>query len=191
MELAEMYSKVLAAMRAAEVPEDLREAGFVTGLEIVARDTNERDVQAGSSRVQPSQRNGVDNEDPVDRIASRFGVDPEVVSEVFHDDDGQLGIGVAPSRLAKGAASGTKQIALLLAAGRQAGGYDDAYTPVSLIRERCRDFARLDSGNFSTTITEMKDEFTFKGKGQARMVHVTRPGWAKAKALILELTNGS
>ncbi|MDQ4125686.1 MAG: hypothetical protein M3134_08815 [Actinomycetota bacterium] len=191
--LAQLYRRVLDALDQAEVPRELREVGFASGLNLVASEVPRPTTpeQGGASIARESVvANSVRTEtefDALERIAGRLGLDVEEVGEIFHDDEGNLGIGVAPARLRRGQAAATKQIALLLAAGRQAGGYDDAYTRVSLIREMCRDFGRLDSSNFSSTITEMSEEFTFKGRGQDRQVHVTRPGWVKARDLITSL----
>lgn len=189
MELAERFKRVLMALDEAEVPTDLREPAFVKGMDAL-EGAVASPKQTGDQTSKAVTAATSDLEDAVERIAVKMGIDSELAHEVFHDDEGRLGIGIAPSRLAKSHASATKQLALLLAAGRQAGGYDDGYTPVAEIREMCRDFSRLDSGNFSSTITEMDEEFTFKGKGPGRQVHVTKPGWGKARDLVISLTNG-
>lgn len=186
VDLVALYKGVLEALDEAAVPAELREAAFIKGLELRAS----RPGPAGAGKAPPATDSEAERRDPLEQIAARFELDVEAVREVFHEDGDNLGIGVAPSRLLRGQAAATKQIALLLAAGRQAGGYDDGYTRVSVVREVCRDFGRLDSSNFSATITEMSEEFTFKGRGQDRQVHVTRPGWAKARGLITSLVDG-
>jgi hypothetical protein len=188
--LKEMFAEVLEALEEAQVPDALREAAFMAGVRVLSAAPQLSDDTTDSGALRRPRAAVSIAGKPIEAIAAKLGLELEAVAEVFHDDGGKLGIGVAPAKLAKGHAAATKQIALLLASGRQAGGYDDAYTRVSEIREMCRDFGRLDPGNFSTTVTEMTQDFTFKGKGQTRQVHVTKPGWANARDLVMSLTSG-
>jgi hypothetical protein len=122
-------------------------------------------------------------------IADRLRLDLETVSDVYHLDGDELGIGIAPSRLDPRKAVGTKQIALLVAAGRQAGSWEE-WTPVRVIRETARDFGRFDSSNFATTIKDMGDVLNIRGRGRQVEVRVTRPGYERAAHLIGELVAG-
>jgi hypothetical protein len=127
----------------------------------------------------------------IQKIAAKLKVDPETVGEVFdHDGDG-LRIVLGASKFDAARRAGTKQIALLFAAGRQGMGAQE-WTPVKDVREVVRDYNRFDSANFATTISQMDDVFLFKGNNaHSREVKVNRQGYEEAAALIKELTGSS
>lgn len=129
-----------------------------------------------------------DDATAIQKIAAKLKVDPETVGEVFdHDGDG-LRIVLGASKFDAARRAGTKQIALLFAAGRQGMGAQE-WTPVKDIREVVRDYNRFDSANFATTISQMDGLFLFKGNNaHSREVKVNRQGYEEAATLIKELT---
>jgi hypothetical protein len=158
------------------LPDELRAVGFGKAIDLVAR-----------AKAPPGDASYVETSDELGSIALKLGLPEESVHGIYHRDGDALGIGVAPVMLEKSPARATKQLALLLAAGRQAGGYDEGWTTVGRIRDVCREFGRLDAPNFAGSITEMTDVFTFRGKGTKREVHLTQPGWERARDLIRSL----
>jgi hypothetical protein len=125
----------------------------------------------------------------IDRIAERLQVDVDVVRDVFHyDDERGLKIVISPKKLEPSRAGGTKQLALLVAAGRQAAGLDeDDWTDIGEVRQVAQDYKKFDSANFAKHISGMKDEFNVTGPAQKRLIKVTRPGWDKARELVERL----
>jgi hypothetical protein len=109
---------------------------------------------------------------------------------VYHFDSGDIKLIVASTKLLSDKRAATRQIAVLIAAGRQGSGIDASWTDSKVIREACGDLGKLDSPNFANTLNSMGDVFSFQGKGQVRKVKVIRPGYERATALITELTGG-
>lgn len=139
-----------------------------------------------------ANRNGstnVDESEPLGRIASRLGVAPEAIEQVFdyHSDD--LHLSIHPSKLDATKSRATLEIALLLSAGRQALGLDDAGTPLNVVRVNAEHFKRYDSKNFSTTLNGLSKVMTVRGSGKDRLFKMTSPAWAEASELVKSLTD--
>ena len=173
----------------------LTEAGIAAELQAVAF-SKVVDVLLGAGIEQASpapgrvtRANGLaaTSGGPLASIAARMGLSIEEVEEVFFLDGDQLGIGLPSTRLDPGKAGGTKQLALLVAAGRQAGGFDEEWTASSEIRRWCHEFGRFDSSNYSTTLLELGDVFQFRGSRLQREVKVRRLGFERAAELIRRL----
>lgn len=193
MEVKDILVSALKAVADAGIPDDLREVAFSKAVDLLTGSTGHL-----TSATPPSGETvGFERPVPADTadgdvlqgIAARLGIDREGTLEVFDQVDGSIDITVAPSKLSDGMLPATQQLALLLAAGRQAAGVEER-TLLSDIRTLCEDFKKLDTNNFSNAMKGMKDEFTFQGSGKARSVRVTRPGWAKATALVNQLIGG-
>lgn len=124
----------------------------------------------------------------IQKIAAKLKIDPETADEVYdHGADG-LRIVLGTSKFDAAKRAGTKQLALLYAAGRQAVGTED-WTPMKDIREVIKDFNRFDSANFAYTVSQMDDVFLFRGtSAQSREVKVNRHGYEQAAVLIKQLT---
>lgn len=180
---------------AAGVPDELRAIAFEKAIELLA-------VQGGLSSAAPpappptgtgSESGGGANggaaaaDKTLDKIAKKLQVTKAAVEEVFHIDGESLALSIGTSKLPAQKSAGTKMIALLLAAGRQAGGWDAEWTAASDIRTVCEAFGRLDGPNFAGTIKEMDDEFSFSGAKQSRKVKVKRKGFEDAAAHVKKL----
>lgn len=191
MKLQDAYLEVLGAMEDAKVPETLQEVAFSRGLDhlLVTANSSAGPAAAADSPASDAKTKVV-VDDPLQQIADRMGLSRDIVADVYHSSGDDIGIGLAPSKLSRSSSAAAKQIALLLAAGRQAA-LGEEYTPQRVIRDATRDFGRLDSANFATSISEMRDTFLFKGKKQQREVRLTKPGWEEAARLLKELTGNS
>lgn len=167
----------------AEIPDDLKEAAFSRAFDAF--------LGASVPSAEPGgelQSLGPSGESTtaLASIGRRLALDEATISDVYHLDDGEIAIGIAPSRFDRLKSAGTKQIALLLAAGRQATGVEE-WTPVGVVRDVTRDYGRFDPSNFAATIKGMGDVFNFRGRGRDIEVRVTRPGFERARELIREL----
>lgn len=123
-------------------------------------------------------------------IASRFGVPLSIVEDAYYIDGDSVALSIAPSRFNAQKAAGTKQIALLTAAARQGGGWEE-WTSVQPIRDATREYGRFDSSNFAATIKDMGDAFNLRGRGHQAEIRVTRPGYERAAQLLRELVQAS
>lgn len=185
MQIEEILLTALRVVDDAELPDDLRAVAFSKVLErLMAEGRGEaRSGLPALTTGQTTSQNG----SALDRVASGLGVSTEAAGVVYYEEDDDLGIGMAHAKLPKGKAAATRELALLVASGRQAGDFDAGWTKVSEIRKWCEEFGKFDSANFAATIRDMGDAFSFKGQGQQREVRVLRPGFERARQLIEEL----
>lgn len=172
------------------VPEDLRGIAFSKAFDfradtLAAPSSGASGVQTGEARTQAGGRGaamsaGALEGDPIAAIAARIGIDRGTVAEVFTASDGELQLIVPPGRLAKRTATASKEIATLIAGGRQAAGLEE-WTSWNRIRAVCSDYKKLDSANFAKSMREMEEVFRFrKGEGEREMLMtLARPGWER------------
>lgn len=179
----DVLAEALKDVEEAGVPEDLREIAFAKAFDLRAGTTRASHPsgasgEVGGSAVVPATRGQLDSGgDPLARIAARLEIDVETVGEVFDVNEGEVELIVPVGKLPGRVATATKQIALLVAGGRQAAGIED-WTSLDRIREVCAYFKKLDSGNFAKTVREMEDVFNFRNASQRKIqVRLARPGW--------------
>lgn len=187
MDYLEILIQAASDIENSGIPTDLRPAAF-TKLVDLRLATSVPSSNHGIARVDPPETpTAAGSSTVLADIASRVQVSYDSVAEIYHESEGDLGLSVASSKLAPGKAGGTKEIALLVAAGRQASGIDTEWTSASEIRKQSKDYNRFDQGNFAGAITEMADVFSFRGRGPSREVRVSRPGWEAATQLMKRL----
>lgn len=126
--------------------------------------------------------------DLVAKIAFALKLDHELAERIYDVKDGELGYVIAPRRLATDKANATRQLAAIVAAGRQTAGLDD-WTPVSIIRDVVHDFGKLDGANFAGYISKMDkdDAYLVRGRGASREIKVTRSGLEPVGELLTSL----
>jgi hypothetical protein len=171
---------------AADVPDDLRAAAFAKAVDLLAG----RSV--GATIVEPPADPdlNIDPDDLIQRIATKLNLDRELVDETFEVEDGQIRLTVARTKLNAAKTRGTKQIAVLLAAARQAAGLEEK-TKFDIIREVADDYGKYDSPNFAATLNELGDYFSISGPRGDRELKVRRAGYDEAAATIRRLQGRS
>lgn len=182
----EALEAALEDVEEARVPEHLQEVAFAKAFDLHAGLTTPREpspfhpvVDAGAGPNDASERS-----DAISKIASRLGVDGGTVSEVYAVIEDELQLIIPAGKLAGRSATGAKEIALLLAGGRQAAGVEE-WTSWDTIREACQEFKRYDSPNFAKTMREMDDVFNERKLSERKMaVRVAKPGWEPLAALV-------
>lgn len=194
-EMKDVLRYILQCIQEAEVPQELREVAFAKVFDHVVG----KGAGPGGFDGYPAMRNGPamlgenglgeSADDLLARIAEKLRLNRDVVKEVFSIDDGTLTLLVPSSRLEKAKAGATRQIALLVAGGRQAAGIDDEWTSIEEIREVCNDFGKYDAPNFSHAINSLDQFCSFKGKGQKREVRLNRQGFEEVAQLVTKLSN--
>jgi hypothetical protein len=192
-----ILQETLADLTAANVPDDLRPVAFETILIARLREDTGRASDPTVSKPLQLLAGGHDGDDfapapPMESIAQRLGLDIETVKEVFNvTTEGEIELVVPAAKLPAASAIATKDIALLVAAARQAGGGEE-WTPFGAIRTVADDYRRLDSSNFATTIQDMKNFFAIRSSSpRKKEVRMTRPAWERASALVRELAGSS
>lgn len=189
-DLVSILQRATKAVERAKVPEDLRAAAYGKAFDYIAGVPGNGGGAAAASSPAPARKGAVTapSGDLLDKIATRFGVNRERVEDVYEVDGEELRLIVAPGRLDTSNRSGTEQIALLLAAGRQAAELA-VTTDSSMIRAVAEDYGKADS-NFGKVLTAMGDHFSLKKQeqGQNRDVKVRRTGIVAAGELVTRLT---
>lgn len=198
MEVKDTLTAALKAVTDANIPEELREVAFAKAVDLLAGTVSPASSRSQATNGAPAPQTGrqeveppkVDSGSALDRIASKLDVGRDRVDEVFAESDGTIDIIVSARKLASSKQEGTRQIALLLAAGRQAAGVEE-WTGADVIRAKCEDFRKLDSPNFGKALGGMQDEFSLQGPAKKRKVKVSRQGWLAAGDLVKSLTGGT
>lgn len=187
-ELSKLMRNIVKAIDDAGVPDDLRVAAFEKAFEASVQPVAQSSSPntGGPDLPQKTESPGPEEDRSIGAIARKLRVDHEVVDEIYFIDGEALGLAVSAARLDPAKSSATKQIALLIAAGRQTGGWEE-WTHVGEIRNVARDYNRFDSANFATTIKSMSGAFGFRGRGRDVEVRVTRPGLEEAAELVRAL----
>lgn len=183
--------EVLKDVNEEEVPDDLRVIAFSKLFDLragaVAPSSTPPPANPGGGGSRAQQDQSGQAGEPLGAIAVRIAAGRDVVAEVFDVRDGHPELIIAPGKLAAGVAAGAKEIALLVAGGRQAAGTEE-WTSLDRIRDVCSDFKRLDSGNFAKTMKSMEDVFNFRKESERKTsVKLARPGWESFAALVKRL----
>jgi hypothetical protein len=180
-------------VEAADIPPDLKEVAFREALRMHAgggtdsgNGATESSTGGATADGGTGASSGATDGSPLSRIAQALSLDQEIVGEVFNVVGGDIELIAAPGALAPRTATATKEIALLVAAGRQGAGLEE-WTPVSEVREWCENYRKLDSPNFSSTIKEMEDVLRFRGTPRKREIRMAKPAWEQAAALVRRL----
>lgn len=177
---------------AAEIPEKLQAVGLEKAVELLAvrqgltpaaAPATAREATAGKTKP-PTPGSGEDRS--LEKLAGALGVGVETVGEVFHIDGESLSLGIGTGQLPSASSPAVKEIALLIAGGRQLGGWDAEWTAASEIRPVAETYGKFD-GNFAASLTDMEDEFSFNGSGSGRKVKLKRKGRENLTDLVKRL----
>jgi hypothetical protein len=187
MELKEVLAEALRAVNEAEIPTELREIAFAKAIDLAA---GPQPARPAARKTQVQDELG-DDADGLQRIASKLKLDREVVSHVYYlNPDGKsLEVVISPSRLPSKFGPAIKELALLVAAGRQAAGLDAEWTAADEVRKVCEHFKRYDPSNFAAYIKQMEDVFSIRGTPYKRELRMSSPAWEQATALVTRLAN--
>jgi hypothetical protein len=177
----------LKAIDDAEIPGDLRAIAFECAFRHLTSN-----AEGGAALLRAAGDRGevpipTQDGDDVGLIGARLGLTSDLIHDVFDFSEDEPTIVIPASKLDREKAAASKQLALLVTAARQAAGRED-WTRAGVIRDVCRDYGKLDSANFATTLLSMGSVFNFRGKGQQREVKLNRHGFERAAELIREFT---
>jgi hypothetical protein len=151
-DIVKRLSTALETVNAAEIPDDLRAVAFWRAYVELAEEA------ATPSPDHPPGPSGdkVVNDTLLGQISRSLSLDYDVVTAIFEQTDDGIQLIVPKGSLpnASSKAASMRDIALLLAAGRQAAGLED-YTALSIIRDECSELGVLDASNFSVEISRL------------------------------------
>lgn len=184
--IAAILREAREAVQEADLPRELHEVAFGRAIDMLSVQTI-RGV--GAAAVAPPQtaagtHGAVDQHDPIGMIAQRLQVSRENTERVYHVEGEELKLVLPSTKLSGAMKAATREIALLVVAGRQAGGLDPETTEADRIREVAEHYRKYDSPNFSKAIKQMHDVFIVRESGRKKMLKMTQPGWEKARELV-------
>ena len=185
-EIEHLLRKAQETVTEAGVDAEFRSAAFQKVLDLLI----DSETESIPAMRRPSQGGRLEQSGPtLQRIADALGLSQTSVEELYVEENGDLGLTIPSRRLATKKALGAKQIALLVAAGRQTAGLDEGWTHVEHIRAVCKHYGRFDDKNFGSTLASMDESFQIKGKGADREVRLRQQGLERAVALIQQLAD--
>jgi hypothetical protein len=183
--VADLLRQATEVVLAAGIPEELQPVAFGRAFDLLAGTTRRSDQARGTIPTGAEDNSA----GLLERIASRLHLDREIIAETFEEREGGIRLVVAPSKLDPQKTKGTKQVALLVSAARQAAGLEDS-TPAKAIRLEAEDYGKYDSPNFAATISDLGEYFSMSGSGPNRRFKLRRAGFEEAAALIQRLYAG-
>lgn len=168
----------VAAVKAAKVPKDLRVAAFNAafyGSEVGASNTPESPRTPKSPSGTQSQSAGT--------IATKLGVDGDLVDQVFDLDEDGVHLTIQRGRLSDQKKVAQQEIARLLVAGRQAAGIEE-WTAIGLVTQAVHDRGVHDA-NFSRNVGALDgDGIRFRGSKTKRELKMNQVGFEKAAEVV-------
>lgn len=176
----------------AALPADLRQIAFERALDVLG--VGAATTSAHGNRATPPDRPDAryTEHTPASagllaQITSRLGLDADQVGRVYEEGDGQVRLNIKRSMLpeADRKAAAMRNVALLVAAGRQAAALEE-YTPLAVLREECRDLRVLDPPNFAAEISKL--EFRTRGGRNRKEAKANRHHYDEAAELIRTIT---
>ncbi|MDI3340091.1 MAG: hypothetical protein QJR03_06120 [Sphaerobacter sp.] len=189
MKPSQILAQALQEVEEAGIQDDLRPVAFAKAVDLLCGALRSNVPQGRPESRSQSETAGplTANGSAIVRIAERLKLDMGVVSQVYDCEGDSLRVIVPSGRLGSTVAQATRELALLVAAGRQAGGYDPEWTSVAEIRAVCEEYGKYDSANFASIIKGMDNCFLMKDKGIQRKVKLSRPGWEAAADLVAKM----
>lgn len=194
----ETVEKILTQARevvaAAEVPEALQPLAFEKAVDLLAGTPHAPAAPGASANGAPAD-SGDGSSAPVDqrlaKIAQRLGVEASKLAYVYDLDDDDVTLIMPRSKLDATKAIATREVALLYAVARQAGGYDATHTKVGDIKSKVDDMGVLDAGNFASQVKKIEGMSVKGATAQSREFKVTQHGYEEAAKVITRLTGGN
>jgi hypothetical protein len=168
----------------AQVPRDLQPIAFRHALETLGNGSS-----PSETLTRADDKGGRTSVSLLGAIAGRLKLDLDIVTHIFEEEGEQIHLIVTKGKLpnAGSKAASMRDVALLLAAGRQAAGIED-YTAASVIRRECEELNILDASNFAVELGRLG--MRARGGPKSREVHASRHQLELAAELMLEIAGG-
>lgn len=170
MDAQEVLQKAIDAVNGANIPSELREIAFTRAIDLVigvkptaSKATNDSNDSTGDG----SDVGGKPTDsDRLKKIADAVGISRERIEMIYDEHEDDLQIVVDPGQLGSTMKERSKSIGLLLAAGRQLGGWDESATADSVVRSEVDRLGVYDGGNYSKYMKDMNAWFNVNGSGR-------------------------
>lgn len=174
-----ILKSALEAVEAAEIPSDLREAAFLQAIEMLRAGAAD---QSGKGDHNGGGGDGAPTESPrLKKVAVALGVPYDRIETLFVEHEDSLQVAADPAVLGSSTKERAKGVALLLAVGRQLGGWDDGATSDSYIRAEVDRLGVYDSTNYAKHVKELTAWFNVNGSGKSATYKLKFAGREHAK----------
>jgi hypothetical protein len=175
MEVREVLKEALEAVNWAEIPPELQEVAFTRAIDLLAGPALGASQRAGTASGRGLDAGGVGDEgdssptesDRLKKVADAIGVSRERIEMIYLEHEEELQIVVDPGLLGSNMKERSKSIGLLVAAGRQLGGWDEGATRDSVVRAEVDRLGVYDGGNYAKYMKDMNAWFNVNGSGKA------------------------
>jgi hypothetical protein len=188
--LPEVLKEVLAALDAANVPDDLRAVAFAKAFDHTAGVSG----AAWTPGPPSSEDSGGGGEKPANsgtaiaRIADKLAVTEEQAAHVFDIDEDGVHLTVPHAAFDSKKRTAMQQVMRAVAAARQAIDLEE-FTATKVLRAACEDRGVLDSGNFASALAGIDgDGVRVKGSGPSREIKLNAKGYAMAGEIVKQLS---
>lgn len=195
MKLHEILAAALEAVELANIPEDLRETAFAKAVDIAAV------MQGVTPQAAPKPPahdgggggGGGGGEMPagnLGRLAAALDLDRNGIEQIYMEDGDELQLVVDPDALGKNTKERAGRAALLLAAGRQLGGYDEAATADAVIRKEVDRIHLFEPKHYASThMKALSPWLNINGSGKTATYRLKPAGRTEVKKVAKQLVN--
>jgi hypothetical protein len=190
MPTADVLRAAVQAVEEAEVPEDLRSVAFGKAVDLLAG-TAGRDAgvpaPAGVGAETPSG-GGAAPSTGLQKIADAFAVQADRIEMIYTEHGDALQVVADPDDLGSSTKERAKSVALLVAAGRQLGGWDESATSDELVRAEVNRLGVYDPTNYAKHVKELTAWFNVNGAGKKATYKLKHAGRQHVKEMAARLT---
>lgn len=194
--ISEVLAGAVAAVKQAEVPEDLREIAFTEALRHMLVSANGvGEMSRGNHPVSFDDPKNVDDEsskqdlvlenEVLRKIARGTGVPVTDLDRLIFVDEGEPRIAPSGLKLGKNNTERTRAVVAILTVARTFG-FDEGETPLEIIREEVQRLRVYDSANFAAHVKGLSG-FVVKGSGANRRVQAKATGIEEFPDLVAEI----
>jgi hypothetical protein len=184
----EVAEAAYKAVTEASIPEPLQEVAFGKVFDLLSGGAS---VPAPAAPAAPTP--GVSAKPTpgasLGNIASKLGLGADTVEKVYGVSDGNLEIVVPTASLTQKARPAMRELILLTAVGRQAGGWDEGSTTVGELRAVCEHYGGkyYDGNNFANAIKDNRDHLRTSGQRKNLTVRVLPAGYTAGAELVKKM----
>lgn len=192
MDVTNILKSALRAVDDAGIPGELKSLAFEKAVDLLSGGpvlVRRQEEPQRPPTLEGAPTAGDVPDSLVGRIATKLKLDLGTVEEVYHVEGDDLKVVAHRSKLNSSKMQGTKELALIVVAGRIAAGLDEQVL-AEQIRTVADDYGRYDSANFARSIGEMDEDFRKSGTARRRSLSLRKAGWDHAAELVKRLGGG-
>jgi hypothetical protein len=191
VDVEEVLKTALRAVQDAQIPDDLQAIAFTKAIDILSGAPEAVGRPAGREDAGSGRDDGPATEsDHLKKLADALTVPHERIEMLYVEHDGDLQVAVDPGQLGNSTHKRAGAVGLLVAAGRQLGGWDEGPTSDAPIRAEIDRLGLYDNTNYSKHMKDLSAWFNINGAGRNATYKLKFPGRERLKAMAKDLTDG-